>query len=329
VTRSPVGPNGENRLATRKILITGGAGFIGCNLTPYLLGNTDSKIAVLDNESLGKRKFLEGSDVEFINADIKDRAALRKIMKGTDVVIHLAADTTVIGSFENPSHNFTENVIGTFGLLEEARSAGVKQVINASTGGAILGEAEPPIDESMVAAPVSPYGASKLAVEGYCSAYSGSYGMRIASLRFSNIYGPRSFHKGSVVAHYFKQILVNRDLVVYGDGTQVRDYLYVGDLVVAIRQVIEQEATGVYQLGSGNPTSINGLIDLIQGVVGEQRALRVAYELARPGEVYKTWCNIDKAVNHIAFNPVTSLSQGLEETWAWFQKDRSAESVVT
>jgi UDP-glucose 4-epimerase len=190
-------------------------------------------------------------------------------------------------------------------------------VVAASTGGAILGDVEPPVHERMAPEPTSPYGASKLMLEGYLSAFASSYGLSTCALRFSNIYGPRSFHKGSVVAHFYKRILAGEPLVVYGDGSQARDFLYVGDLVEAIRAAMESDALGAYQLGSGEPTTVNELLELMREVVG--RELPVQYEDFRPGEVRRTWCDITKARASLGFDPRTPLVEGLRVTWEWFQ----------
>jgi UDP-glucose 4-epimerase len=170
----------------------------------------------------------------------------------------------------------------------------------------------------MVARPLAPYGASKLAMEGYLSAFAGAYGMNACALRFSNVYGPGSLHKGSVVAHFFKAVLTGSNLTVYGDGSQVRDFLFVGDLVHGIRRAIEGNASGVYQLGSGRPTTINGLISEIGRVTGIE-PLQVRYVEARPGEIQTTWCDISKARRELDFDPSTPLGDGLEETWSWFK----------
>ncbi len=236
--------------------------------------------------------------------------------------MHLAAHTRVIESVEDPRSNFNENVIGTFNLLEECRRAGVKRLINASTGGAILGEAPSPVHEGLAPQPLSPYGASKLAAEGYCSAFSGSYGVKCASLRFSNIYGPRSYHKDSVVARFIKQILAGDELVIYGDGSQVRDYLYIGDLVSGIADAMRSDCVGVFQLGSGAPTTLSELLDVLRRVVGEEKFPAVRYADARPGEVHTTWCDISKARGAFGYDPSMRLPEGVKATWDWFVSDR-------
>lgn len=301
----------------KNVLITGGAGFIGRHLADYLLGRGDYAVTVLDNESLGDRKHLDLDRVRFLHGDLRDTDDLRKALDGQDAVVHLAADTRVMDSIEDPANNFDNNVVGSFNLLQLSRELGVGRVVAASTGGAILGDVTPPVHERMAPRPTSPYGASKLMLEGYLSAYSASYGLSGCALRFSNIYGPRSFHKGSVVAHFFKRMLAGEPLVVYGDGSQARDFLYVGDLVEAIRAAVESDVQGAYQLGSGRPTTVNELLEVMRSVTG--RDLDVVYEDFRPGEVRDTWCEIEKARRGFGFAPATPLEEGLRQTWEWFR----------
>ena len=310
-----------------RLLMTGGAGFIGANLIEELTRTTGYDITVLDSETSGVLDDVASLGVKTIRADIRDSAAVREALTGIDTVVHLAAHTRVIDSIADPAGNFDINVAGSFNVLRLAQEAGVRSFINASTGGALLGEARAPVHEDLPARPLSPYGASKLAVEGYCSAFAGAYGLRSASLRFSNVYGPRSFHKGSVVAHYFKQLMIGQELVVFGDGSQTRDFLFVSDLVRGIRQAIEHDATGVFQLGSGRPTTINGLIEAIRSIVDGDVEVRVRYADARPGEVRTTWCDIGKARRAFGFDPATTLEAGLKVTWRWF-RNASARQLV-
>lgn len=308
-----------------RVLITGGCGFIGANLARRLGARRDVQLRVFDNESLGKREHLGDFAGEFVHGDVRDRAALGAALEGVDAVVHLAADTRVIESIDNPTYNFDVNVVGGLNLLEEMRARGVSRLINASTGGAIIGEADPPVHEQMVARPVAPYGAAKLAMEGYCSAYAGSYGLRTLSLRFSNVYGPGSRHKGSVVAAFFKRLLMGQPLVVYGDGGQVRDFVYVDDLCDGIMSALTGDACGVVQLGSGLPVSVAALIDAMREVAAPT-PVEVRHEPARAGEVAATWCDISRAREVLGFAPATRLSAGLAQTWRWFVDDYACAS---
>lgn len=188
-------------VSSKRVLVTGGCGFVGCNLINELASRGYASISVLDNESTGSRAHL-GVPVDLLVADIRDFEAVDEAVRDADVIIHLAADTRVLDSLADPQENFNVNVVGTFAILEAMRRHGKQRIINASTGGAILGNAEPPVHEEMVPRPLSPYGASKLAVEGYLSAYAGGFGLAPISFRFANLYGPLSFHKGSVVAAF-------------------------------------------------------------------------------------------------------------------------------
>lgn len=306
-----------------RILITGGAGFVGSNLVAHLAAKGGHELVVLDNESLGSRETLAGLPHQFIKGDILDRDCLGRALSGADAVVHLAADTRVMDSIADPVHNFRNNVEGTFQLLNLARQSDVNRIVVASTGGAILGDATPPIHEDMVARPLAPYGASKLAAEGYCTAFSAAYGMSIACLRFSNIYGPGSFHKGSVVAHFYKRVINDEELVIYGDGSQRRDFLFVLDLMHGIERAVSNPVSGVFQLGSGRATSVNQLLDEMRAVLGGKFTSPVRYADFRPGEVRDTWCNIDKARRELGFDPATPLAAGLRRTWSWFEAEHA------
>jgi len=304
-----------------KILITGGAGFIGSNLVPHF-ASLGHEIVVLDNLSAGQGAPSFSSGVKFCHGDFIDRPTLTECLAGVDVVVHLAAMSGVIDSIADPARCFADNVAGTFKLLELVRRMKVKQFVNASTGGAILGEAVPPISESMAPAPLSPYGASKLATEGFCSAYFASYGLPCVSLRFSNIYGPNSAHKKSVVAAFIKCVLNDEPLIIYGDGTQQRDYLFAGDLVRGIAAAVERRANGTFQLGSGRPTALLELIGALESVVG--RKLVTEHQAARKGEVHSTWCDIAKARESFGYAAPTAPADGLRATWKWFAANQAS-----
>jgi UDP-glucose 4-epimerase len=309
-----------------KILITGGCGFVGTNLA-HLLVPAGHEVRVLDDESLGKRSALGDLDVDFMKGSITDPEAVAAAVAGMDAVVHLAADTRVMDSIENPVKNFDSNVVGSFTVLQEMRKAGVKRIVAASTGGAILGEVPCPVHEEIMPRPLSPYGASKLAMEGYLSAFAGAYGFKCAALRFSNVYGPRSFHKGSVVALFFRQIMKGEELTVFGDGEQIRDYVYAIDLVKGIFAALQAEVTGVFQLGTGIPTTLNQLIGEMREVVGPLGDFKVNYVDRRDGEIVNTYCDIAKAQAAFGYEVPTPLREGLADTWAWFQRQHNAPTV--
>lgn len=301
----------------KSYLVTGGCGFIGVNLVSRLVAQ-NLRVRVLDNLSLGRYEDIENLGVQLQVGDIRDPAAVSRACQGMDVVVHLAAHTRVIESLADPELNFDVNAVGTMNVLGACRDAGVAKMIFASTGGAILGEKQPPVHEGMVPHPTSPYGASKLAGEAYCWAYFGSFGLNTVALRFSNVYGPHSYRKGSAVAQFFKNLMQKKPIVVYGDGKQTRDFIYIDDLVEAIMLADKAETPGeAFQIASGRETSIRTLIETMKEVVPEV-PFEVRYEPARPGEVVRNYACIEKARRLLGFEPKTCLDDGLRKTWEWF-----------
>lgn len=309
----------------KSCLVTGGCGFIGVNLVSRLAAQ-GVHVRILDNLSLGRREYVEPYEVEVLVGDVRDPAAVAKAVKGVEAVIHLAAHTRVMDSISDPLLNFEINAVGTLNVLQASRNAGVRSFIFASTGGAILGEQEPPVHEEMVPRPISPYGASKLAGEAYCSAFHGSFDLNTVALRFSNVYGPHSYHKGSVVAHFIKQALRGEPLVIYGDGEQTRDFLYVEDLADAISACAAAGANGasgqVFQMGAGRGTTINEIatkIKKLASVVGLD--VPISYQPARKGEIYRNYADIRKAMSMLGYRPKTNLDDGIQNTWNWFREN--------
>ncbi len=279
------------------------------------------RIRVLDNLSAGRAQDLEGLPVELIKGDIRDLATLPAAMDGIQRVVHLAAHTGVVESVANPQIALDINVQGSLNLLQAAVEHKVERFILASTGGAIIGEVTPPVHEDMVPNPTSPYGASKLAAEGFCSAFWGSYGLKTVSLRFSNVYGPYSYHKGSVIAKFFKQLQSGEPLTIYGDGEQTRDFIYVEDLCKAIVAALEVDLPYYgwpIQLGTGQETSVNTVVSLMRQLVLAKEFPQMLYAPSRPGEVTRNFVAIDRASRYLGFSPRTDLWEGLQKTWAWF-----------
>jgi UDP-glucose 4-epimerase len=306
-------------MAKQKILITGGRGFIGTNLIHRMRSTSlATDLVVLDNGSMAVPKSADHGGVIDHLGDVRDPAAVKRAVAGCTGIIHLAGHTRVVESIRNPELDFEINARGTLNVLLAARDAGVPHVVLASTGGALFGSETVRTHEGMVPEPLSPYGASKLAMEGYAHAFASSYGLRTTALRFSNVYGPYSHRKGSAVAHFFRQILARRPITIYGDGSQVRDFVFVGDLCDGILRVLETSAPGVYHLGSGKPTSIATLISMMRQVVGPEWSFDVRYAPWRAGEVVRTYSNVDKAARTFGYEPRTPLKVGLQETWRWF-----------
>jgi UDP-glucose 4-epimerase len=304
-----------------RVLITGGAGFIGANLCRHLMTAGDYEVTVLDDLSAGQTGHRLPGGVSVVIGDYTNSDILDRCLPGNDAVVHLAAVPGVVDSIEDPTRSFRVNVEGSFRLLQLARKAEIHRFIFASTAGALFGGATPPICEAMSPAPLSPYGASKLAVEAYCSAFAAAYGLNCVTLRLANVYGPQSGHKRSVVAAFTKNIIRNEPLVIYGDGSQQRDFLYVDDLVGVIETLLMANVTGVYHLGYGKPASLGTLIEMLEKAANRKAV--VCHQPSRRGEVHSSWCNIDKARRDLGYAPSTSLETGLRATWAWYVENEA------
>ena len=301
------------------MLVTGGAGFIGANLVRLML-NWGYRSRVLDNFSTGRREYLAGLDVEIIEGDILDAETVARAVASVTGVVHLAAQTGVLPSLQNPQRDCEVNVVGTLNLLEACRHSGVRRFVFASSN-APLGRQTPPATEDKAPLPISPYGASKLAGEGYCLAYHGSWGLGTVVLRFSNIYGPFSAHKNSVVAKFFKDILATGKIVIDGDGQQSRDLIYVGDLCRAIQLALESDAAGeVFQIASGVETTIAHLASLVQTVVG--RDMDIQHGPQRQGDMLKNYSSVSKAKRVLGWRPATPVAEGLALVWNWYLENQ-------
>ncbi|MCP5046570.1 MAG: NAD-dependent epimerase/dehydratase family protein [bacterium] len=321
----------------KRLLITGGAGFVGINLVSCLLDTRQYKITVVDNLSAGNYQLLKevvsgkGSEIEdrfsssiekvcFYPEDILNKDAIGTLLKGQHQVVHLAAQTGVIDSLRSPYEDAAINITGTLNLLTAALDHSIGKFIFASSA-APLGEQTPPIHETQAPRPLSPYAASKLAGEGYCSAFCGSWGLNTVVLRFSNLYGPNSFHKGSVIAAFIKNILDGQPLTVYGDGQQTRDFLYVEDLAHAIHTILQSDSPALkgelFQLGTGIETSVNRLIEHLEEIA--LFGVDVRYEPERKGEIKRNYTSIEKVKQQLGYSPTVDLQTGLERTWQWFR----------
>ena len=308
----------------RRVLVTGGAGFIGSALV-RLLAERGDEVRVYDNLSTGSAELLEGTGAELVQGDVRDVDALERAVEGHDVVFHLAAGTGVLPSVEDPFADFDLNAGGTLAALWVARRVGAGRFVFSSSN-APLGAGAYPASEEKPVAPLSPYGASKAAGEAYCLAFHGAYGLDAVAVRFSNAYGPRSAHKGNVIPLFLKRILAGRELVVYGDGTQTRDFVFAEDLAAGLLLASTVEGIGgeVFQLASGVETSLNALVSLLAEVTGREPAIR--QEPARPGEILRNYSLISKAQERLGYAPETGLADGLRKTYEWFSATNVAIS---
>lgn len=303
----------------RKVLVTGGAGFVGATLVRRLVDSGHS-VRVFDNYSTGDPGLLAGVDAELVEGDIRDVAALDAALTGIQRVVHLAAAGSVVMSVEDPVPNFDVNVVGTFRVLDAARRAGVQRIVQASTGGALIGNATPPVSESSLPRPISPYGASKLAGEGYACAFAHAYGLSTVALRFANVYGPWSARKRGAMTMFFRAIHAGEPIVIYGDGAASRDYTHVDDISSALELGLTSDVPGgtVLHIASGVETTVRDLADLCRVAAGEPDH-PVEYRPKRPGEVERNFASYDLARKVLGYAPSISREVGIPKTWQWFQ----------
>jgi len=319
-------------------LITGGCGFIGTSLIKTLINESNHNIRVLDNLTTGTRDDLlevcsysevsvesvgEFNGIELIVGDILDEELAVKVTKNADVIIHLAANTGVGPSVENPRADCMANVIGTFNYLEASRINNVSRFVFASSG-APAGEVEPPIHEELPPHPVSPYGASKLAGEGYCSAYFKTFNIQTVMLRFGNVYGPGSLHKSSIVAKFIRQALNKETLEIYGDGSQTRDFIYIDDLINALRLAVTTDKIGgeTFQIASNQETTVGEITNKIVSILNKNGVndIHVVNGETRPGDVKRNYSDTSKAKNRLGWQPAMDQEKGLNKTMEYFLK---------
>ncbi len=324
-------------------LITGGCGFIGTALIRSLKDEGGHGIRVVDNLTVGDRDdlatasdFVEKSPedpgpvspngpVELVVGDILDEDLALRAARGADAIVHLAANTGVLPSIEDPRGDCRKNVFGTLNYLEAARHNGVGRFVFASSGGTVIGEVEPPIHEEMAPHPVAPYGASKLAGEGYCSAYFQTFGVQSVALRFGNVYGPLSGHKNSVVARFIKRAAGGETLEIYGDGAQTRDYVFIGDLIRAIKLSATTSGVGgeTFQIATNAETTVRELTDRLLAALAEAGVkdveVRNAEDLGRRG-VSRNFADTSKAKRLLGWQAEMDLDEGLRRTVEWFME---------
>lgn len=331
-------------MTDKQWLITGGCGFLGTSIIRALLTEKGNKIRIIDKLLVGTRDDLakvcsfderradepetwgaafSADPVELIVGDILDSDLALRAADGVDVIVHLAANTGVAPSVEDPRTDCMYNVVGTFNYLEAARQSGCQRFVFASSG-AIVGECNPPLHEELPAHPVSPYGASKVCGEAYCSAYYRTFGIKTTALRFSNVYGPLSSHKNSLVARCIRRVMEGQHIEIYGDGENTRDFIYIDDLVNAVMLSATTDAAAgeVFQVATNEETTVNALVDMLIPVLESRgfSGITVKHEGPRLGDVRRNFADTSKAKNVLKWEPQVSLQQGLELTADWFLK---------
>ena len=310
-----------------KILVTGGAGFIGSHTVDALVATGQHQVSIIDNLTAGKRHQVNPA-ARFHEIDLRDADAVRRVIEAEtpEVIVHLAAQMDVRRSVADPPYDAQVNVVGFLNLMESARQHGLRRVIFSSTGGAIYGEQEKfPAPEDHPLHPVSPYGVAKLATEAYLFFYKVQYGIDYTALRYGNVYGPRQDPHGEagVVAIFCGRMLEGKPCTIYGDGKQTRDYVFVGDVVRANVAAASANVSGAINIGTGIETSVNDLYHTLGTVADVTRAPE--YAPARPGEQSRSVISPARAAQLLNWRPQVDLAHGLDQTFTYF-KERAGKT---
>jgi UDP-glucose 4-epimerase len=305
-----------------RALVTGGAGFIGSNLVDALLDRGDD-VAVLDNLSTGRRENLDAAlsrGATLYEETIADAGAVRRVVDevAPEVVFHLAAQIDVRKSIEDPAFDASINVVGTVNVLEAARQAGARRIVNTSTGGAIYGDASRiPTPETEEPRPMAAYGQSKFCAERYLGWANRLYGTSTVTLRLGNVYGPRQDPLGEagVIAIFCGRLRAGQRPLIYGDGTQTRDYVFVGDVVRAQLAAGDAEPIGELNVGTGRETSVLEIVAVMRELEPEAAAgFEPVFEPARLGELDRSCLDVTRARDELAWEARTSLRDGMRAT---------------
>ena len=311
-----------------RILVTGGAGFIGSHTVDALVAAGAHAVSVLDGLSSGKREQVNPA-ARFYEADLRNAEAIVPILEREkpEVIYHLAAQMDVRRSVADPAFDAGINLVGFLNLMEAARRNGLKRVVFASTGGAIYGEREQfPSGEEHPRRPVSPYGVAKLATEAYLFFYKVQHGIDYVALRYANVYGPRQDPHGEagVVAIFCGRMLEGKPSTIFGDGEQTRDYIFVGDVARANVAALGAKASDAFNIGTGVETSVNQLYEVLASAAGVKTP--PSYAPARPGEQRRSVISPARAGQVLGWRPEVALDEGLKRTFTFF-KERFAQSL--
>ncbi len=303
-----------------KILVTGGAGFIGSHIADAYIEN-DHDVVIVDNLSTGRRENINPK-ARFFNLDITAKNIHQLFIEEKfDIVNHHAAQIDVRKSVLDPIYDAGINIIGTINILESAVKSGVKKIIFASTGGAVYGEQIYfPADENHPINPVSPYGITKFSIEKYLNFYKVEYGLNYSVLRYANVYGPRQnpFGEAGVVAIFTNKLLNQEQPVINGNGNQTRDYVFVGDIVIANLLVLNDNRSDIYNIGTGIEITVNELFKLLNELIGSK--FEEKHGPAAKGEQQRSVISSEKILKELNWKPTTSLIDGLKITLDFYNK---------
>jgi len=302
-----------------KVLVTGGAGFIGSNLVDKLIEKR-YEVAVIDNLSTGQKSNLN-KKVKFYKTDIQDKKIADIFSKEKfDAVFHYAAQISVRDSVQDPIADAKTNILGSLNILEACRKNKVKKIIFSSSGGAIYGDANAfPTDEDCKEIPLSPYAIAKLSVEKYLYFYYKSFELEFIALRFANIYGPRQNSRGEagVIAIFADKMITGQPITINGLGKQTRDFVFVDDIVSASIMALEQDKVGIFNLGTAIETDINTIFLKLKDLLNSN--CQEVHGPVAPGESQRSCLNFSMAKSILGWEPKYNLDQGLEKTVNWFR----------
>lgn len=315
---------------TTKVLVTGGAGFIGSNLADELI-QQGAKVKIIDNLITGFRENLEeiDGDFEFIKGDLNDEASLKKALDGVEIVFHQAAVPSVPRSVDNPAETHDACINGTFSLLLKAKESGVRRVIYAASSSAYGDQDISPKVETMRPEPLSPYAVAKLVGEYYAQVFYRTYGLETLCLRYFNVFGPRqnpSSQYSGVISRFVDALSKGEQPVIYGDGEQTRDFTYVANVVNAnIKAAQTDKGIGeVMNVANGEAISLNELFKVLQELL-ERQDIQVNYEAPRIGDIIHSLADNSLAVEYLGYEKLIGLEDGLSKTIEWWQNSRFAK----
>ena len=317
-------------IKNKNILITGGAGFIGSNLFKQLM-QQDNKITIIDNFNnyyLGKEEQLSEITAEFnasqdyniIKGDLLDKTIFDEIKCDIDIIFHLAAQAGVRYSIVNPAEVTNNNIVSTVNIFEYATKCNIKKISFASSSSVYGNPIYSPLDEDHPKNPISPYAVTKLAGEFYADYYFREHNLPICSLRFYTVYGPRG-RPDMAIRKFFDLILKDKEITIYGDGEQIRDFTYISDILNGLLLSTERnESKGqIFNLGCSNPIKVNDLVDKMYNIANKTK--KVKYIEKQQGDVEITYSNIKKATNILDYYPKVKIDEGLQKTYEW-QKNK-------